>query len=156
LLHSIGVTVLALGALLATLPLWLFPPAAMLLPPLIWGWLTSRVLAFDALADHASAEERLALVSGHRWQLLGMGIVTGYLGGAPSLIWVSGAMTLPMMPLFVPVFVWAYTLVFAFAALWYTHYGLAALADLRLRRDVAPAVPPVVSEALEFPPLVDA
>jgi hypothetical protein len=155
LFHSIGATVLAFGALLATLPLWLFLPLAVLLPPLIWGWLTSRVFAFDALADHASADERETIIANHRWQFLGMGIMVGYLGGAPSLIWAIAAMAFPMMPvlapLLVPLFVWAYTLVFAFAALWYAHYGLAALAELRLRREAArqPAEP-----ALEFPPLI--
>jgi hypothetical protein len=153
LLHSLAATALAFGALLATLPLWLFPPLALLLPPLIWGWLTSRVMAFDALADHASNEERQILVADHRWQFLGMGVVAGFLGAAPSLVWVTGAMALPMMPLLVPLFVWAYTLVFAFAALWYAHYGLGALADMRLRREM-PRQP--VEPALEFPPLVDA
>jgi hypothetical protein len=153
LFHSLAATALAFGALLATLPLWLFPPLALLLPPLIWGWLTSRVMAFDALADHASNEERQILVADHRWQFLGMGVVAGFLGAAPSLVWVTGAMALPMMPLLVPLFVWAYTLVFAFAALWYAHYGLGALADMRLRREM-PRQP--VEPALEFPPLVDA
>ncbi len=155
LFNAVAATVLAFGALLATLPLWLFPPLALLLPPLIWGWLTSRVFAFDALADHASADERQTLVADHRWQFLGMGVVAGYLGAAPSLIWVTGAMALPMMPLLVPMFVWAYTLVFAFAALWYAHYGLSALADLRLRRETArqPAEP--AAAALQFPPLID-
>jgi hypothetical protein len=152
LIHSIGVTVLAFGALLATLPLWLFPPLALLLPPLIWGWLTSRVMAFDALADHASADERQILLADHRWQLLGIGVLAGYLGAAPSLVWVTGAMALPMMPLLVPAFVWAYTLVFAFAALWYAHYSLAALAQLRLRRETARQH---AEPTLEFPPLVD-
>jgi hypothetical protein len=57
-----------------------------------------------------------------------------------------------MMPLLVPFFVWAYTLVFAFAALWYAHYALDALADLRLRREMPRRA---VESTLEFPPLVD-
>ena len=36
-------------ALVASLPLWLVPPLALVLPPLIWGWLTYRVFAFAAL-----------------------------------------------------------------------------------------------------------
>ena len=32
----------------------------------IWGWLTYRVFSFDALADHASAEERRLLMVRHR------------------------------------------------------------------------------------------
>jgi hypothetical protein len=44
--------VLALGALVLTLPLWWLPPLAVILPALIWGWLTYRVmpLALNALS----------------------------------------------------------------------------------------------------------
>ena len=34
---ALGATLLALVAIVATLPLWLVPPLALLLPPLIWG-----------------------------------------------------------------------------------------------------------------------
>jgi hypothetical protein len=51
---SLWSTVLALLALVASIPLWLIPPLVLILPPLIWGWLTYRVFAFDALAEHAS------------------------------------------------------------------------------------------------------
>src|SRR6185369_9924913 len=54
---SLGSTVLALVALVVSLPLWLVPPLILVLPPLIWGWLTYRVMAFDALSDHASRQE---------------------------------------------------------------------------------------------------
>lgn len=40
LLASLAATVIALGALLLTVPLWLIPPLALLIPPLIWGWLS--------------------------------------------------------------------------------------------------------------------
>jgi hypothetical protein len=69
---------LALGALLLTLPMWLVPPLAMVLPALIWGWLTYRVMAFDVLAEFASADERHALMARHRMSFLGMGVVTGH------------------------------------------------------------------------------
>lgn len=128
---SLGSTLLALAVLVLSLPLWLLPPLALLLPPLIWGWLTARLLAWDALADHATAEESRRLRRRHRGPLLAMGVLTGYLGGAPSLVWVGGVVALPMMPLLVPVFAWVYTMVFAFAALWFAHYTLAALAAQR-------------------------
>ena len=134
---GLGSTVVALAALVLSLPFWLFPPAALLLPPLIWGWLTYRVMAFDAWADHASAAERRTLMRQHRLPLLGMGVATGYLGAAPSLIWAFGVLALPMMPLLVPVFVWLYTLVFAFSSAWFCHYCLDALD--RHRRAQAPA-----------------
>ena len=145
-LMSLGATAAALVALLVSLPLWLIPPLILLVPPLIWGWLAFRVMSVDALSDHADDDERHALMREHRWHLLGMGIVTGYLGTAPSLVWVLGAMALPMMPLLVPLFVWLYTLVFAFSALWFTHYCLAALNVRRAR--MAPEHP-LAEEAAE-------
>ena len=67
----------------------------------------------------------------HRGTLFGIGVLTGYLGAAPSLVWVSGAMAVVLAPLLVPLAIWVYTLVFAFAALWFAHYALAALQALR-------------------------
>ena len=64
----------ALAAGRAQLPLWLVPPLVLILPPLIWGWLTYRVMAFDVLAEHASADERRALMREHRWPLLAIGV----------------------------------------------------------------------------------
>ena len=43
------------------------------------------------------------------------------------------AFTLVFAPLLVFVAVWIYTFVFAFSALWFAHYALAALAALRAR-----------------------
>ena len=60
-----------------------------------------------------------------------MGVVTGYLGAAPSLLWAMSALTLVFAPLLILVSVWLYTLVFAFSALWFAHYLLAALQRLR-------------------------
>lgn len=129
---SVGSTLLALIAIVVTIPLWLIPPLILLLPPLIWGWLTYRVMSFDVLADHASSEERRELLRRHRWPLLGMGILAGYLGAAPSLVWAVGAVWfIPMAPVLVVIAVWLYTLVFAFSALWFAHYALAALQQLR-------------------------
>ncbi len=133
---STGSTLLALLALLASLPLWLLPPLALLLPPLVWGWLSYRVFAFDALADHADRAERAQLLAQHRSSLWLMGLVCGLLGAAPSLLWASGAMFIAMAPLLVPLAVWVYALVFAFSSLWFAHYLLAALARLRAQPTV--------------------
>lgn len=137
---------LALGALLLTLPMWLVPPLAMLLPALIWGWLTYRVMAFDVLAEFASADERHTLMARHRMSLLGMGVVTGLMGAAPSLVWASGALFAAAFVILVPLAIWIYTLVFAFSSLWFAHFALAALQALRdepqhaVVDDVLPAV----------------
>lgn len=140
LLWSLACAAMALLALLVSLPLWFIPPLMLVLPPLIWGWLTYRVMAFDMLAEHASVEERRALMQRHRWPLLAIGVVTGYLGAAPSLLWAFSALALVFAPVLVVISVWLYTLIFAFSALWFAHYCLSALALLRDERAaVAPA-----------------
>jgi hypothetical protein len=123
--------VLALGALVITLPMWLVPPLALVLPAFIWGWLTYRVMAFDVLAEFASADERHALMARHRMSFLAMGVVTGLMGAAPSLVWASGALFAAAFVILVPVAIWIYTLVFAFSSLWFAHFALAALQALR-------------------------
>lgn len=134
-------TLLALVALIVSVPLWLVPPLILILPPLIWGWLTYRVMAFDALAEHASSEERRELFRRHRLSLLGIGIFCGYLGAAPSLIWASGVLFVAAFVVLVPLAIWLYTLVFALASLWFAHYCLAALQALRTERAAAAAAP---------------
>jgi Etoposide-induced protein 2.4 (EI24) len=126
-LWSLGATLVALVGIFATLPLWLIPGVVLIVPPLIWGWLTARVMSFDVLAEHADRAERRAVMAGHRWQLLVLGIVSGFLGAAPTLIWAMGALTLVLWLPMMAVSVWLYTLVFAFSALWFAHYLLAAL-----------------------------
>jgi hypothetical protein len=128
---SLGSTLLALVALVVSLPLWLVPPLILILPPLIWGWLTYRVMAFDALSEHASKDERREVFRRHRPWLLGIGVLTGYLGAAPSIVWASGALFAAAFVILVPIAIWIYTLVFAFASLWFAHYSLAALEGLR-------------------------
>ena len=128
---SVGSTVLALIALVVSVPLWLVPPLVLILPPLIWGWLTYRVMVFDALAEHASKEERQEIFRRHRGSLLGIGILTGYLGAAPSIVWASGVVFAAAFVVLVPLAIWIYTLVFAFSSLWFAHYALAALEQLR-------------------------
>ena len=146
-LLALGCTVLALAALVISLPLWFIPPLVLIVPPLIWGWLNYRVMSFDVLALHASSTERRQLMRQHRLPLLGIGVVSGYLGAAPSLLWAASAMTLVFAPLLIVVSVWLYTLVFAFSALWFAHYGLAALAVLRAEADASAAVQRAVATA---------
>ena len=153
---SLVCTVAALAALVASIPLWFIPPLVLVVPPLIWGWLSYRVFAFDVLAPHASRDERRRLIAEHRWPLFGMGVVTGYLGAAPSLLWAVSALALVFAPLLIVVSIWLYTLVFAFSALWFAHYLLAALRDLRAAESLAiaaqgpapapPLLPPPASQ----------
>jgi hypothetical protein len=145
---SIGCMLLALVLLLLSLPLWFIPPLVLILPPLIWGWLTYKVMSFDVLAEHASSDERRQLMRELHWPLLAIGVVTGYLGAAPTLLWAVSAATLVLAPVLVVLSVWLYTLVFAFSSLWFAHFALAALQRLRMQQVVeqvpmpAPATPP--------------
>jgi hypothetical protein len=154
---SLGCSLVALLALLLSLPLWLVPPLVLVLPPLIWGWLTCKVLGYDVLASHASAAERRQILHEQRWPLLAMGVVSGYLGAAPSLLWAVSAATLIFAPVLVLVSVWLYTLVFAFAACWFAHFALAELQRLRAVTAAASstAPPPVAvidGPAVPLPP----
>lgn len=155
---SLGSTLFALVVMVVSIPLWFVPPLVLVVPPLIWGWLTYRVMAFDALAQHADSEERRVIFRRHHTQLLCMGILSGYLGAAPSLVWASGVLFAAVFVILVPVAIWIYTLVFAFSSLWFTHYCLAALQQLRRERsaaqkaldDALAAAPTVAAPLLEM------
>lgn len=138
---SLWVTLLALLAMAVSLPLWLLPLFGLLLPPLIWGWAGGRIFAFEVLAEHADATERRTLLRRHRGPLMVMGIITGFMGAIPALVWAFGVLAVVLAPLLLVVSVWLYTLVFAFAAAWFAHYALAALQRLRAEAP-PPAEPP--------------
>jgi hypothetical protein len=142
-------SLLALAALVITVPLWLVPPLALIVPPLIWGWLTYRVMSYDVLAEYASREERRRLMRRHRPALIGMGLLCGYLGTAPSLVWALGAVSVIFAPVLVPIAIWIYTLVFAFSSLWFAHHALSALAALRLEQAAPVVTPPPVLPATQ-------
>ena len=128
---TVGSTLIALMAMVISLPLWVVPPLMFIVPPLIWGWLSYRVMVFDALVLHASREERLAIGRQHRIWLLMIGVLTGYMGALPSLVWASGAVFAAAFLVLIPLAIWIYALVFAFTSLWFTHYSLGALEALR-------------------------
>ena len=151
LVWSLGSTLLAVLALVLSIPLWLVPPLVLVLPPLIWGWLTYRVMAFDALAEHASKEERTEILQRYKAWLLGIGVLTGYLGAAPGLVWASSVVFAAAFVVLVPVAIWIYTLVFAFSSLWFTHYCLAALDELRSARGQNPPAGKETPEPLVLP-----
>ena len=132
---TLGSTVAAVLAMLISLPLWAVPPLMFVVPPLIWGWLSYRVMVFDALVSHASREERITLGRKHRGWLLCIGVLTGYLGALPSMVWASGALFAAAFVLLIPLAIWIYALVFAFTSLWFTHYSLGALEALRTESD---------------------
>lgn len=122
---------------LVTLPLSAIPPLTFVVQPALWGWLTYRVMAYDALAEHASREEYREIVHKHRWQLFVIGTVTGVMGAAPTLLWLGGAFSVILFPVLAAGAIWLYVLVFIFTGLWFAHYCLEALARHRFR--AAPA-----------------
>ncbi|THU05480.1 EI24 domain-containing protein [Lampropedia puyangensis] len=128
---SASSTCLAFLALVVTLPLWLIPPLALILPPLIWGWLAYRVMSFDALVEYTTADERKLIVQEHRWPLLLIGVVCGFLSAAPSVVWASGVIFAFAFVALVPIAVWLFTWVFALTSLWYAHYCLSVVAERR-------------------------
>ncbi len=133
--RSLGLSLLALLVLVVSIPLWLIPPMLLLIPPLVWGWLAMQVMSFDVLADHATVDERRALMREHRWPLLAMGVVSGLMGAAPGAIWAFSALTLVLAPLVMMASIWLYTAVFALTSLWFAHYLLAALQRHRLAHE---------------------
>jgi len=128
---SLGSFLIFAGLWIITLPLNAVPLLAFVVQPVLWGWLTYRVMAYDALSEHASAGERRELMDAHRWPLLAIGIAAGAMGAAPTLLWLGGALSVILFPLLAGVSIWLYVLVFVFSGLWFQHYTLEALARLR-------------------------
>lgn len=135
-LHSLvwaaGSTALALVALLVSLPLWLIPPLMLVLPAVIGGWLTYRILVFDVLAEHATKAERQALLRRHRVPLLLMGMACGFVSALPGLLSVSFWWVLATFWLLIPLALCFYAWTMAWAALWFAHFALESLAHNRV------------------------
>jgi CysZ protein len=94
---------------LITLPLWLIPPLAIVVPLILSAYLNQRLFRYDALADHASAEEYKAMVKNHRGSLWLLGLL------------VALVQFIPLANLIAPVFI----------GLAYIHYALGRLRHLR-------------------------
>lgn len=105
---SIGLLGLA-GLGLASIPFWIFPPLWPLIPVAILGWVNQRVLRYDALAEHASAEEMRRLFSNRWGGLYVMGLILAL------------AAYIPLLGFFAPVLL----------GLSFIHYLLAALEEQR-------------------------
>ena len=131
LVYTLWSVLICLVLVMLTLPVWWVPPLVAVLPPLLWGWLTMRLMSYDVLAKHASTEERDVLIEKYRWALLTMGIVSGMLGAVPTFFWATSALALVLFPLVSFVALWIYSLIFVFAALWFSHFLLDALQTLR-------------------------
>jgi hypothetical protein len=130
-----------------TLPLSVIPPLTFIIQPALWGWLTYRVMAYDALAEHASKPEYEHIMRVHRWPLLLIGAIAGAMGAAPTLLWLGGALSVIFFPILAAGAIWMYVLVFVFSGLWFEHYCLAALAQHRQAgAQHAPAIQPQLKD----------
>ena len=148
LIYTLWSALLCLVLIMLTLPVWWVPPLVAVLPPLLWGWLTMRLMSYDVLAKHASAQERDALIEKYRWPLLTMGVISGMLGAVPTFFWATSALALIFFPIVSFVALWIYSLIFVFAALWFSHFLLEALQTLRQEElDQALTVPARVIDA---------
>ena len=92
-----------------SLPFWLFPPFWPLIPVAILAWVNQRVLRYDALSEHADAEEMKRIFAQCRAMLLALG------AGLALVAYI------PVLGFFAPVIV----------ALAFIHYLLARLKRLR-------------------------
>ncbi|WP_370624015.1 EI24 domain-containing protein [Polynucleobacter sp. Tro8-14-1] len=131
LIYSLWSALICLALVMLTLPVWWVPPLVAVLPPLLWGWLTMRLMSYDVLAKHASSEERDLLLQKYRWPLLCMGIASGMLGAVPTFFWATSALALVLFPIVSFIALWIYSLIFVFAALWFSYFLLDALKQLR-------------------------
>jgi CysZ protein len=93
----------------ATLPLWLTGVGALVLPVLLSAHFNQRLFRYDALAEHASAEEFARILRTSRGDLFLIGILLSLL------------LTVPLVNLLVPVL----------SALAFTHFCLARLERVR-------------------------
>ncbi len=95
---------------LVTMPLWLFPPFAVILPIFWWTFAITRMLRVDAVVEHANATERRHIWQRHnrQWWLIGLCLALVNL--------------LPPAWLLMPVF----------SSLVFAHFGLEALRQHRL------------------------
>lgn len=117
---------------LLTLPLYIIPPLALLVQIVLWGRVTSTVMCYDALADHASADERKTILRQHKKELTLIGILSGAIGSLPGIVWIGGTLiSAVLFPVLAVIAVWIYVLIFIFTGLWFLYYCLQALEDLR-------------------------
>jgi hypothetical protein len=126
-----GILVFAL-LWIVTVPLYALAPLALLVQAVLWGWLTARVMSYDALSIHASEEERRIIKTTRRRQLLAIGTISGLLGALPGVVWIGGALlSVVLFPVLAVLSIWLYLVIFIFTGLWFQYYCLQALADLR-------------------------
>jgi CysZ protein len=71
------------GLAVLSLPLWLFPPLWPLIPVAILGWVNQRVLRYDAVAEHADADEMRRIFRERRATLYILGAALALMAYVP-------------------------------------------------------------------------
>lgn len=94
---------------IVSLPFWFTGIGALVLPPLISAFFNQRMFRYDAMAEHATAEEYSRIVRGSRGDLFVLGLLLSLL------------LYVPVVNLMVPVL----------SALAFTHFCLARLERVR-------------------------
>jgi len=110
---SVGISIFLLLFLLC-LPLWLLGPVGLIAGALNSAYLAQRLFRYDALSDHASADEYRAIVKHARGRLFLLGLVLAPLN------------FVPLLNLFAPVL----------GGLAYTHFCLRELSMMRNQREM--------------------
>jgi CysZ protein len=70
-----------------TLPLWLVPGAALVLPLMLSAYLNQRMFCYDAVAEHADAAELHSLLHRHRVGRYALGGLLGAVNYVPLFGW---------------------------------------------------------------------
>jgi uncharacterized protein involved in cysteine biosynthesis len=107
--NACSTIVIFLVGYIVTLPLWLIPPLALLVPWLWWSWMTARMMRFDSLVEHADPYERTALIRGNRREYFMLGLLVTALNYIPPLFLITPVLS----------------------ALAFGHYSLARLREQR-------------------------
>jgi len=106
--NAVVALLLFIALWVVTLPLWLIG-VGVIVPFVAAAWLNQRLFRYDAIAEHASADEMARLFKSERAGWWGLGLLTGLV------------QFVPLLNLFAPVL----------AALAFIHYGLARLKQRR-------------------------
>ncbi|HRA77617.1 MAG TPA: EI24 domain-containing protein [Burkholderiaceae bacterium] len=114
--NAASASLLFVAGYLLTLPLWLIPPLALVVPWLWWSWLTARVMRFDSLVEHADVRERKAAIASRRREYFVLALLVTALNYIPPLFLITPVLS----------------------ALAFSHYSLALLREQR-------AAPPAAS-----------
>src|SRR5690606_32177308 len=115
--NAVSTSLLFAAGYLASLPLWLIPPLALIVPWLWWSWLTARVMRFDSLVEHATPVERRETIAARRREYFLLALLVTALNYIPPLFLVTPVLS----------------------ALAFSHYSLAVLREQRPAQQIATA-----------------